>query len=89
MPSLYNIFGYKIYFWSNENNEPIHVHVCKGNPSPRATKLWITQAGGVITVNSSRIPKKDISKIEQFVVTCIPQITYAWINTFGSVTYYC
>ena len=89
MPSLYNVFGYKIYFWTNENNEPIHVHVCKGKPSPNATKIWITQYGGTIAVNSSRIPKKDLVKIEQFIITCIPQITQAWISMFGRITYYC
>ena len=89
MPSLYNIMGYKIYFWMNENNEPIHVHVCKGKPSPNSTKIWITQYGGVYSVNTSKIPRKDLAKIEQFVITCIPQITQAWINTFGSISYYC
>ncbi|MEG1947917.1 MAG: DUF4160 domain-containing protein, partial [Lachnospiraceae bacterium] len=24
------IAGYKIFFWSNENNEPIHIHIAKG-----------------------------------------------------------
>lgn len=89
MPSLFNIFGYKIYFWSNEGNEPIHVHVCRGNPSPNATKIWITQYGGVLSINSSRVPKKDLVKIEKFIITVIPQITQAWINTFGYVSYYC
>lgn len=67
--------GIRFIFWANENNEPIHVHICKGNPSGSATKMWITKYGGVVTVNSSRIPKKDIAKLEQFVITCIPQIT--------------
>lgn len=89
MPSLYNVFGYKVYFWANEGNEPLHVHVCKGNPSPKATKIWITCGGGLITINSSRVPKKDLAKIEQFIVTVIPYITQAWINTFGHISYYC
>ena len=29
VPSLFKIGGYTVYFWSNENNEPIHVHVCR------------------------------------------------------------
>ncbi|NRO08695.1 hypothetical protein IMAU60211_01036 [Lactobacillus helveticus] len=24
MPNLFSVSGYLIYFWSNENNEPIH-----------------------------------------------------------------
>ena len=43
MPNLFSYSGYVIFFWSNENNEPIHVHVCKGNPGANATKIWITK----------------------------------------------
>ena len=82
MPSIYNVFGYKIYFWSNENNEPIHVHVSKGNPSHNSTKIWITQSGGLITLNNSRIPKKDLYKIESFISGNILQIVQLWINYF-------
>ncbi len=43
MPNLFSYLGYVIYFWSNENNEPIHIHVSKGSPSANATKIWITK----------------------------------------------
>ena len=33
MSSLFCIGGYLV-FLSNENNEPIHVHIVKGKPSP-------------------------------------------------------
>lgn len=29
MPTLFILFGYRFFFWSNEH-EPIHVHVSKG-----------------------------------------------------------
>ncbi|MCH5319453.1 MAG: DUF4160 domain-containing protein [Paramuribaculum sp.] len=29
MPTLFILFGYRFFFWSNEH-EPIHVHVNKG-----------------------------------------------------------
>lgn len=29
MPKLFVIDGYQISIWSNENGEPIHVHVLK------------------------------------------------------------
>lgn len=29
MPTLFILFGYKFFFWSNEH-DPIHVHVSKG-----------------------------------------------------------
>ena len=46
LPSLFLVGGYRVFFWSNENGEPIHVHVCKDVPSPNATKLWLTREGG-------------------------------------------
>ncbi|WP_242976092.1 DUF4160 domain-containing protein [Desulfosporosinus sp. FKB] len=48
-----------MYFWSNENNEAIHVHVGKGKPSANATKIWLTASGGCIIAN---IWKQDTSK---------------------------
>ena len=37
MPIYIRTLGYKIYFWSNENNEPIHFHIAKGNPTENDT----------------------------------------------------
>ena len=63
MPSLFELFGYKVFFWSNENNEPIHVHIVKGKPVANSTKVWLTKAGGcVVANNNSKIPEKDIVK---------------------------
>lgn len=89
MPSILSVFGYKIYFWTNENNEPVHVHVCKGKPSANATKIWITQMGGVISINSSRIPKNDLIKLEKYIEANAQYICQRWFNYFGYLTYYC
>lgn len=63
MPQVFVILGYIVYFWSNENGEPIHVHVCKGSPQKDATKVWITEDGPVLEHNKSKIPKKDLKRI--------------------------
>ena len=56
--------GYKIYFWSNENNEPIHVHISKASPTGNATKVWLTKSGGTIVAhNNSEIPVSELKKI--------------------------
>lgn len=62
MPQVFVILGYIVYFWSNENDEPIYVHVCKGSPQKDATKVWITEDGSVLEHNKSKIPKKDLKK---------------------------
>ena len=41
LPSLFEQYGYKIFFGSNKNNEPIHVHVSKGTPHGNSTKINI------------------------------------------------
>ena len=63
MPQVFVILGYIVYFWSNENDEPIHVHVCKGSPQKDATKVWITEDGPFLEHNKSKIPKKDLKRI--------------------------
>ena len=63
MPQVFVILVYIVYFWSNENDEPIHVHVCKGSPQKDATKVWITEDGPVLEHNKSKIPKKDLKRI--------------------------
>ena len=64
MPSLFELFGYKVFFWSNENNEPIHVHIVKGKPVANSTKVWLTKAGGcVVANNNSKIPEKDLREL--------------------------
>ena len=63
MSQVFVGLGYIVYFWSNENDEPIHVHVCKGSPQKDATKVWITEDGPVLEHNKSKIPKKDLKRI--------------------------
>ena len=62
LPSLFTVSGYLVYFWANENNEPIHVHVSKGKPVASSTKIWLTKDGGcILASNGSKIPSKDLN----------------------------
>ncbi len=64
MPSLFRVGGYLVFFWSNENGEPIHVHVARGKPSPNATKIWLTRSGQcIIANNAGRIPQGDLNEL--------------------------
>jgi len=38
MPTLLLLNGFRFFFYSNENDEPIHVHVIKGNAKG---KIWL------------------------------------------------
>lgn len=76
MPSLFRIGEYIIYFWSNENGEPIHVHISKGRPTANATKVWLTSRGGcVLAHNKSQIPERILRNLmdviaAQFFMIC-------------------
>lgn len=92
LPSLFTIGGYRVFFWSNEQNEPIHVHVCKGRPSPNATKIWLTSAGGCILANNgSNIPDKDLRELMDIIAAQFFMIRAAWKRFFpqDEIRYYC
>jgi hypothetical protein len=38
MPTILRINGYRFFFYSNENDEPAHVHVEKGDAE---AKIWL------------------------------------------------
>ncbi|WP_294429467.1 DUF4160 domain-containing protein [uncultured Treponema sp.] len=64
MPEYLRTAGYKIYFWSNETDEPIHFHATKGNPSKNDTKVWVLANGSFkLAHNKGQIPEKDLSRI--------------------------
>ena len=90
-----NYYGYKIYFWSNENNEPIHIHVSKGKPTASATKIWLTKAGGcVLANNNSKIQNKELNQIIETIETQYFFIVSQWIEMYkldnlSEVKFYC
>ena len=90
-----NYYGYKIYFWSNENNEPIHIHVSKGKPTASATKIWLTKAGGcVLANNNSKIPNKELNQIIETIETQYFFIVSQWLEMYkldnlSEVKFYC
>jgi hypothetical protein len=38
MPTILMVLGWRFFFYSNEGNEPIHVHACKGEAE---CKFWL------------------------------------------------
>ncbi len=40
MPTILLIAGWRLYFWSNENSEPVHIHAEKGDME---CKFWLDE----------------------------------------------
>jgi len=38
MPTVLVIFGWRLFFYSNEGNEPVHIHATKGDME---CKFWL------------------------------------------------
>jgi hypothetical protein len=84
--------GYKIYFWSNENNEPIHIHISKGKPTGNATKVWLTKSGGcIVSNNNSGIPAKELREILETISNNYFFIIAEWKEYFkkDEIKFYC
>ena len=92
MPNLFSISGYKIYFWSNEGSEPVHVHISKGQPVPNATKIWLTRNGGcIVASNGSNISKKELQELMSVISAQFFYICAEWKKFFATdtIAFYC
>jgi len=92
LPNLFTVSGYKVYFWANENNEPVHVHIAKGKPTANATKIWITRNGGCILAhNGSGIPPRELNELMDFISAQFFLICREWKKFFvtDDLRFYC
>lgn len=92
MPKLFKIGRYNIFFWSNENDEPVHVHIASGKPSQYATKIWLTRNGGcIVASNTGRIPQKDLNHLLKIIQTEHFIICNKWKSFFDidDIKFYC
>ena len=86
MPKLFIIDGYQISIWSNENGEPIHVHVSKKKPSANSTKLWLLSNGTF--VNDKRISDAVLNRIIKKLQPQALMVRNFWIAYHGYEKYY-
>lgn len=90
MPQIYRLRnGYIVTVWSDEEREPIHVHVSRRRPSENATKFWLYSDGIFhLAHNKSRIPPSDLRYIEDFLNANAESIRDFWIGYHGYEKYY-
>ena len=85
MPKVFEYGRYVVFFWSNEEGEPVHVHIAVKRPTEHATKAWLTQSGGCeLANNNGDIPIKDLVEIMQIIALNHMYICQRWMQVFGS-----
>lgn len=64
MPTILLILGWRLFFYSNESNEPIHVHCRKGD---KECKFWLLRdtfdLEEAYSYNLSPRDKREVKKI--------------------------
>lgn len=85
MPTVLLIAGWRLYFWANENNEPMHIHADKGEME---CKFWLDEENFEITsaleYNLSPQARREIKKI---IYEHFDYIVAEWKNFFKTGNY--
>lgn len=78
MPVIFRFEGYRFFFFSNEGNEPIHVHVRKAE---RVAKFWIDPV--ISLADSYDMTSSELRKLAKIVAQNEDKIRSAWHEHFG------
>ena len=90
MPKYRDLFGYIIYYWSNEGKplEPIHFHIAK-NLGGHATKVWIRQDGTLeVACKTPDVSEKDLKRILRVMELYLEDYIKEWEKFFGEKVKY-
>lgn len=77
MPTVLRIAGYRFFFFSNEGNEPVHIHVESGDGY---CKFWIHP---LTVAYSSGYDASELNKIRKLVKSNQIQIENSWDEYFN------
>lgn len=81
MPVYLKYDGWYVFFWSNENTEPIHFHIAKGSPTENSTKIWILKNGSFqLENNNSKVPPKILRRILAIMQVSIKEYESLWLE---------
>jgi Domain of unknown function (DUF4160) len=77
MPTILIVNGFRFYFYSNENDEPIHIHVEKAEGN---AKYWLEPE--LQAEYSYGFKAKQRKEIEQIISENINELITAWNEYF-------
>jgi len=77
VPRIRRIGPYRFYFFSNERDEPVHVHVQR---EAKLAKFWLHP---VALAASSGFGSRELRRIEKLIVAHREEFIEAWNEYFG------
>ena len=81
MPTVLQVQGWRLYFYSNEGNEPMHVHAVKADAE---CKYWLlSDRFDIIEEFAYNCAPRLRREIRQIIFEHFDQITVAWREHFG------
>ena len=76
MPTILVIMGWRLFFYSNEENEPIHVHCRKGDME---AKFWLDVSGfDIREAHAFRMKPADIRAVRKIIFEHFDYIVEQW-----------
>ena len=78
MPTVLREDGYRFFFWSNEGDEPPHIHVQAGGST---AKFWLDPVG---YAKSHRFAAHELTRVQSLVQQHRTELLRAWNDYFGS-----
>ena len=81
MPTILYVQGWRFFFYSNERNEPIHIHCQKGDME---CKYWIdVEFFDLEEAYSYNMNNKDKRKVKQIIYEHFEIIISEWMKFFN------
>lgn len=78
MPTILRIGPYRFFFYSNENNEPAHIHVQREHA---LAKFWLAP---VALASSTGFPAQELTKLSRMAQQNVATFVEAWNEFFSS-----
>ncbi|MEO7293705.1 MAG: DUF4160 domain-containing protein [Ginsengibacter sp.] len=78
MPTVFKINGFRFYFYSNENDEPMHVHVEKAGANG---KIWLEPDLNIAYMH--HFTSKEVQQIMEIIATKLLTLKQKWNEYFS------
>lgn len=76
MPAVLRVDGHRFFFYSNEGNEPPHIHVQKAE---KYAKFWLMP---IQVAESSDYSSKELQRIQNIITKHLDLLLEAWNEHF-------